>query len=141
MDVLAFNTKISDKQAFPPPFFPFFLQLLRLMGGIKLHRYRVTRGGRNQRRQNCMRFGTVNHTHGGFGLRHTAHALEFCASGFTMSNMQLGIILLIVIHEPRYMLFCWIYYLLLLPPGSPLSNLIRSSFASLSTLGTLHTSV
>lgn len=26
-------------------FFLFFLQLLRLMGGIKLHRYRVPRGG------------------------------------------------------------------------------------------------
>ena len=80
------------------------------MGGIKLHCYQAIRGGRNQRRQNCMRFGTVNHTHGGFGLCHTAHALEFGASEFTMSNIQLGIILLIVIHEPRYM-FCWIYYL------------------------------
>ena len=104
------------------------------MGGMKLHRYRVPRGGgRNQRRQNCMRFGTVNHTHGGFGLCHTAHALKIFASEFTMSKIRLGIILLIVINEHRYM-FCWIYYLLR-PPGSPLSNLIRSSFASLSTPG------
>ena len=66
---------------------------------------------------------------------------DFVASEFTMSNMQLGIILLIVINELRYMVLLDLLLTLLLPPGSPLRNLIRSSFASLSTLGALHTSI